>query len=74
MMNKITWNPLELRCDGCAFAIRAGLYEKCAVYPAPEAMWSRLGGCPMATHKSKVAILEKEVNPLKASKRAAKGR
>ena len=46
----------------------------CAKFPNPENRWER-GRCPLATH-IKVdfeAPLEKKLNPLKASKRAARG-
>ena len=46
----------------------------CSKFPNPENRWER-GRCPLATH-IKVdfeAPLEKKLNPLKASKRAARG-
>lgn len=46
----------------------------CTKFPNPQTRWER-GRCPLATH-IKVdfeAPLEKKLNPLKASKRAARG-
>jgi len=46
----------------------------CTKFPNPESRWER-GHCPLATHV-KVDFstpIEKKLNPLKASKRAAKG-
>ena len=46
----------------------------CAKFPNPENRWER-GRCPLATHIKLdfEAPLEKKLNPLKASKRAARG-
>ncbi len=61
----------EKPCDH-VFETPKGKY--CSRYPNPENRWER-GRCSLATH-IKVdfeAPLEKKLNPLKASKRAARG-
>lgn len=46
----------------------------CTRFPNPMSRWAR-GRCPLATHIKMdfAAPLEKKLNPLKASKRAARG-
>ncbi len=60
------------QCEGCGKVIEYSEAKYCMVYPNPAGKWS-MGGCPQATHK-KVVKEEtvQKVNPLKASKRAAK--
>ncbi len=58
----------------CAHIVELPKGKYCTKFPHPENRWSR-GRCQMATH-IKVdlsAPLEKKLNPLKASKRAARG-
>jgi hypothetical protein len=55
------------KCFGCENTVH-GL---CACYVNTEAQWKR-GNCPRATHVGRKRVEEKNVNPLKASKRAAK--
>lgn len=58
-------------CDGCG-RVRDG---ECMVYEFPERQHGRLGGCAMRTHnRSKVVSEVGFVDPLKASKRKAKGK
>jgi hypothetical protein len=67
--------PIVEKCNGCD-RIREFDGEKyCMVYANPESKWSK-GACNMATHV-KVTVDNSgkvKVNPLKASKRAARGR
>ena len=61
------------KCEGCD-RVREFEQEKfCSSYPAPERKWVE-GRCNFATHVKLDAKSATKVNPLKASKRAAKGR
>ncbi len=65
--------PVDDRCDGCGKVVNGGGKDYCRVYVSPTAKW-QYGSCPTATHINK-AVEEarvNKVNPLKASKRAAK--
>jgi len=63
--------PLDRRCEGCGH-IAGG--SKCRIYAYPQTKWGA-GPCPMATHvKSKIEMVQKAVNPLKLSKRRARGK
>jgi hypothetical protein len=62
---------LHERCAGCDRISPIGL---CGMYLEPAKLWTKLGGCAGRTH----GILNKEekkgfVDPLKASRKAAKG-
>lgn len=63
------------KCEGCERVSEFEGGKYCPSYPNPEKKWS-LGACNFATHVK--AEVDKEgkvkVNPLKASKRAARGR
>lgn len=75
MINGVLCTETVEKCDGCERIkeLEGGKY--CASYPFPEKKW-KLGACNFATHVK--ATLDKEgkvkINPLKASKRAARGR
>lgn len=59
------------KCVGCD---KIDSDQFCIVYIKPSIWWDKRGNCPVATHISKkVAVAEKKVNPLKASKKAKKG-
>lgn len=61
------------QCDGCE-RVRAFDDQKfCSSYPDPASKWQG-GNCNFATHIKVQAADKAKVNPLKASKRAAKGR
>lgn len=61
------------QCDGCD-RIREFEGEKfCTSYPFPAKKWE-LGDCNFATHVARVTASGKKINPLKASKRAARGK
>ena len=65
-------NPLPVvnQCQGCTHIFG----NRCRIYFFPETKWIA-GVCPMATHRKKAVEQEaKFVNPLKASKRKAKGK
>ena len=60
------------QCEGCAKVIEYSAVHYCMIYPNPAGKWS-VGGCPQATNKKAVKQeAAQKVNPLKASKRAAK--
>ncbi|MGB9713152.1 MAG: PxxKW family cysteine-rich protein [Dissulfurimicrobium sp.] len=64
------------KCKGCARIMSWEGKEYCSVYSQPAMKW-RKGICNFATHvKVEVAKDEsgKKINPLKAAKRAARGR
>ncbi len=65
--------PIVQECEGCD-RIREFEEEKfCSSYPNPASKWA-LGRCNFATHAKVEVAAQAKVNPLKASKRAAKGR
>ena len=65
--------PIVDQCEGCDRVEDAGEQKTCKVFASPTYKWS-VGACNMATHaKSEVVEQAKMLNPLKASKRAARG-
>jgi hypothetical protein len=58
----------------CSYIQELPKGKYCTKFPNPENRWAR-GRCPLATHIKMdfAAPLEKKLNPLKASKRAARG-
>lgn len=69
----VTFKPVVEQCEGCAKIAEFEGEKFCTLYPAPDRKWVQ-GRCNSATHV-KVAVAEQvKVNPLKASKRAARGR
>lgn len=71
-LNGLVILPVVEQCAGCE---RIRLFEEeqfCGSYPNPARKWAN-GRCNFSTH-AKAAVAAAKVNPLKASKRAAKGR
>ena len=75
MYKGIFCRPVVEKCDGCE---RTGEFDGqrfCRSYPIPESKWAD-GVCNFATHVR--AVLDTQgkikINPLKASKRAARGK
>ncbi|NJB66742.1 hypothetical protein GGQ74_000382 [Desulfobaculum xiamenense] len=73
--NGVVLQPVVEKCEGCD---RIGAHESgkyCSTYADPAGRWAH-GVCNFATHVR--AELDKggkvKINPLKASKRAARGR
>ncbi|MDR2162215.1 MAG: PxxKW family cysteine-rich protein [Desulfovibrio sp.] len=64
--------PVIEKCAGCSRIREFGEHSYCSSYAAPVAKWS-LGDCNFATHVRAAQASQARVNPLKASKRAAKG-
>ena len=61
------------QCEGCAKAAEFESEKFCTLYPMPEKKWSH-GKCNSATHVKIATEEQAKINPLKASKRAARGR
>lgn len=72
-VNGFLISPVIDKCEGCD-RVREFEGEKfCSSYPNPARKW--VGNrCNFATHIKVEAAAAAKVNPLKASKRAAKGR
>ncbi len=71
--NGVLLQPVIEQCIGCD---RIRLFDEisfCGSYPQPERKWTS-GKCNFATHIKTENAKSAKVNPLKASKRAAKGR
>lgn len=64
--------PVVEQCEGCGRVREFEGKSFCSSYPMPKAKWS-LGNCNFATHVKAAQAGQAKVNPLKASKRAAKG-
>ena len=60
------------QCNGCQKTKEFPTGKYCLIFPEPSVKW-RTGKCSMATHIAKAPAQEQaKVNPLKASKRAAR--
>ena len=64
--------PIVDKCEGCDRVRSFDSLSYCSSYPNPGRKWTD-GRCNFATH-IKTESSKAKVNPLKASKRAAKGR
>ena len=73
VVNGFVVSPIIDKCEGCD-RIRSFDGENfCGSYPSPARKWFD-GRCNFATHIKAESSKSAKVNPLKASKRAAKGR
>jgi hypothetical protein len=74
-VNGLVIEPIIDKCEGCERIREIRGVQYCSSYPKPAAKW-RTGACNFATHVK--ATVDKEgktkVNPLKASKRAARSK
>lgn len=71
-LNGVVLNPIVEQCNGCDRVRNFEDQQFCSSYPAPARKW--VGGrCNFATHIKTETTVKAKVNPLKASKRAAKG-
>ncbi len=62
------------QCEGCGHVTAIGDDKFCDAYPNPAAKWMA-GSCNLGTHvQRKLGGETKKVNPLKASKKAMKGK
>ncbi len=69
----IQCKPIVEDCTDCNNVVEVNGIKVCKIYPDPEMRWM-VGSCPLATHvEHKWSETGKKINPLKASKRAAKG-
>jgi hypothetical protein len=72
LYNGVLFQPVTQQCDGCSRVREFENTRYCSSYPQPAAKWS-MGTCNFSTHTRVAAAAQAKVNPLKASKRAAKG-
>ena len=75
LVNGVECHPIVEKCEGCERTKEHDGQKYCSSYPMPEKKWAH-NVCNFATHvKAEVDKQGKiKVNPLKASKRAARGR
>ena len=73
VVNGFVLSPVVEQCNGCERMREFDGEQFCSSYPAPARKWA-VGRCNFATHAKTQANAAAKVNPLKASKRAAKGR
>ncbi|MBQ7456811.1 MAG: PxxKW family cysteine-rich protein [Desulfovibrio sp.] len=73
MVNGFLLSPIVEQCQGCDRVRDFDEQQFCASYPNPSSKWAG-GRCNFATHAKIEVAAQAKVNPLKASKRAAKGR
>lgn len=72
-LNGMVLQTVVEQCAGCDRIRNFEAHEYCSSYPTPATKWAQ-GRCNFATHIKVAAVAKVKVNPLKASKRAAKGR
>lgn len=73
VVNGFILSPCVEQCEGCDRVREFEDQQFCSSYPNPDRKWAG-GRCNFATHVKVEAAKSAKVNPLKASKRAAKGR
>lgn len=73
VVNGVVLSPIVEKCEGCERIREFEEQKFCSSYPVPERKWAT-GRCNFSTHVKAAAAAAAKVNPLKASKRAAKGR
>ncbi|MDL2315779.1 PxxKW family cysteine-rich protein [Desulfovibrio sp. OttesenSCG-928-A18] len=72
--NGALFQPVIDKCEGCGRVREFEGVQYCSSYPMPAAKWS-MGICNFSTHaRVNSGGSQAKVNPLKASKRSAKGR
>ncbi len=68
------FQPIAEDCAGCERIVVEGEKSFCKTYINPAAKW-RMGICNFATHaKPEIKVVKVRINPLKAAKRASKGK
>jgi len=67
-------HPVIESCEGCARIVEYSGKKFCSAAPEPHSKWVR-SLCNLATHvkREEIKVIEK-INPLKASKRAARNK
>lgn len=73
VVNGFVVYPCVEQCEGCDRIRTFEEQEYCSSYPDPARKWAH-GKCNFATHVKAQTANQAKINPLKASKRAAKGR
>lgn len=73
MVNGFVLSPCVEQCQGCDRVRAFEEQQFCSSYPDPAYKWQG-GKCNFATHIKAEVTAKAKVNPIKASKRAAKGR
>ncbi len=73
LYNGFLCQPIIDKCEGCDRTKDFEGKVYCTSYPLPASKWS-LGRCNFATHVKRELKAAAKVNPLKASKRASKGK
>lgn len=73
LLNGFVCSTIVEQCEGCERAHPFEDKKYCSAYPNPASKWS-LGRCNFATHVKAEVKAQAKVNPLKASKRASKGK
>lgn len=73
VVNGFILSPCVEQCNGCDRVREFEAQQFCSSYPNPDRKWAG-GRCNFATHVKVESAQAAKVNPLKASKRAAKGR
>ena len=68
--------PIVTECEGCGKILTGSERgaQACSVYEFPSSKWRFGRKCPVATHLHAKQVDTKFVNPLKASRRKAKGK
>ena len=72
MFNGAVFQPVIDKCEGCGRVRDFEGAQYCSSYPMPASKWT-MGNCNFSTHARATQAAQAKVNPLKASKRAAKG-
>ena len=73
-VNGVVVQPVIDKCEGCDRIREFDGQHFCSSFPVPASKWRMGNRCNMATHVQVVHQSAQKVNPLKASKRAAKGK
>ena len=73
MYNGFLCKPVVEQCQGCERTQAFEGQDFCSSYPMPASKWT-MGRCNFATHVKREIKAGVKVNPLKASKRASKGK
>ena len=68
-------NTIIDKCEGCKHILEFEGSNFCKTYPDPSSKWINIE-CHLATHvkRAEKKVEAKSINPLKASKRMAKGK
>jgi hypothetical protein len=72
-INGFIMNQIVEKCEGCGRIQEFDGDKYCSTYPQPAVKW-KLGNCNFSTHTKVAAAAKAKVNPIKASKRASKGK